>query len=139
MERTATRSTARSCVVGSAHAGLRSTLEALARREGYEVVGDAATGGETLTLVERHEPTLALVDERLALPLVAELVAALGTSGSLLVHAGELSGGGVARLLEGGAQAIVLSAVPPTALVEALRAVQRGERYLDPALPAPTP
>jgi len=139
MERTATRGSAGSCVVGIAHAGLRSTLAVLVCREGYEVVGDAATAGETLTLVERHSPTLALVDERLALPLVAELVAALGADGSLLVHVGELSGGGVVRLLEGGARAIVLSAVPPIALVAALRAVQRGERYLDPALPARAP
>jgi DNA-binding NarL/FixJ family response regulator len=46
-------------------ARFRSTARALLEREGYDVVGEAATGTEAIALVGRHAPAIVLLDIRL--------------------------------------------------------------------------
>jgi CheY-like chemotaxis protein len=44
------------------HAGFRRAARALLEAEGYEVVGESATGGEALEAADRTRPTLVLLD-----------------------------------------------------------------------------
>src|SRR4051794_41491768 len=44
------------------HAGYRSAARALLEAEGYEVVGESATGGDALAAWERLRPGLVLLD-----------------------------------------------------------------------------
>ena len=44
------------------HAGFRRAARALLEAEGYEVIGESATGGAALADAERVRPTLVLLD-----------------------------------------------------------------------------
>jgi len=47
------------------HAGFRLRARALLEADGYEVVGEAASGGEALAAAERLRPELVLLDVQL--------------------------------------------------------------------------
>lgn len=122
------------CVPGTRHRRLRSALQELLEAEGFTVVGAAADGPETLTLLRRHRPSIALVELEFVLAQTHAFVEALGERGSLVVYGAQIEPRSLHRLLAAASQAVALITLPPTALLEALREARAGRAYLDPAL-----
>lgn len=109
--------------------------EALARVPELEVVGEAGTVGDALALIERARPDLLLLDPLLpdhggqdALAQVREVEAAP----LILVLSSSTEPAFAARVIAGGAHGFVAMSADPAQLVEAIRAVSRGERVIPP-------
>ncbi len=126
-------------VVADDHALFRSGLRALLERESdFEIVGEAASGPETVKAVAQHEPDILILD--LSMPggmagaQVAEAVLEhqpeLGVV-VLTMHEDEYY---LKQLLRIGAQAFLLKKSDAEEMVQAIRAVSRGSVYVDPSL-----
>lgn len=114
-------------------------LDALTRlltRSGIQVVGEARSGEEALSLVSSHRPDVALLDIRMPglggvealkrmrlLSPQTKVVLYTGYSDALLLRQG----------LEAGADGVVLKESPVDEIVRAVRAVAAGRTYLDAA------
>ncbi len=122
------------CVIAEDHPPVLDALARLLAQAGIEVAGTARTGEEALSLLRRVEPEVALVDVRLprldGLQLTRRLRATSATTRVVLY-----TGFGDASLLEeglaSGADGLVLKESPVEEIVEAVRAVARGETYVD--------
>jgi DNA-binding NarL/FixJ family response regulator len=86
------------------HAGFRRAARALLEAEGFEVVGESATGAEALEAVIRHRPSLVLLD--IGLP--------------------DLDGMEVARRLRGGPAVVLTSSRDASDYPSAERCGARG-------------
>ena len=111
--------------------GLRSFLEA----QGFEVVGEAADGGEAVGLVERTHPDVLLTD--IVMPGVDGIEAirrlrAAGSSVGILVLTSFSGAEQVIPAIQAGADGYMLKDAGPDALDGAIRAVHRGEPLLAP-------
>ncbi len=126
-------------VVADDHALFRSGLRALLEREDdFEIVGEAASGPDTVKAVAQHEPDILILD--LSMPggmagaQVAEAVLEhqpeLGVV-ILTMHEDEYY---LKQLLRIGAQAFLLKKSDAEEMVQAIRAVSRGSVYVDPSL-----
>jgi len=120
------------------HAMVRAGFRMLLEKEpGIEVVGEAEDGEQGLALLRRLRPDVALLD--LHMPgltgiEVTERVrkADLPTRLIILTVAGEAPF--PRRLLEAGASGYLIKAGPPSELVQAVRQVADGRRFLAPAV-----
>jgi DNA-binding NarL/FixJ family response regulator len=114
--------------------GLRSLLEA----EGdCNVVGEEADGLKVVDLVERLRPDVLLLDLRLpgqsGLEVTRQVIQRGGKTRVIILsmHGGETL---VRDALRHGAHGYVLKDAPPSEVVEAVRAVTAGRRYLSRSL-----
>jgi DNA-binding NarL/FixJ family response regulator len=114
--------------------GLRSLLEAEAD---CSVVGEEADGLKVVDLVERLRPDVLLLDLRLpgqsGLEVTRQVVQRGGKTRVIILsmHGGEAL---VRDALRHGAHGYVLKDAPPIEVVEAVRAVTAGRRYLSRSL-----
>ena len=126
-------------LVADDHALFRSGLKALLEQESdFEIVGEAASGPETVKAVAEHDPDILILD--LSMPggmsgaQVAEAVLQqqpeLGVV-ILTMHEDEYY---LKQLLRIGAQAFLLKKSDSEEMVQAIRAVSRGNVYVDPSL-----
>jgi len=114
--------------------GIKSMLETL---EGVTVVAESGEGRETLELIAKHRPDVALVD--ITMPGLNGIEVATRAAKEsprtrvviLSMHAGEMY---VARALKAGVAGYLLKDAAPDELPMALRAVASGEVYLSPAI-----
>jgi DNA-binding NarL/FixJ family response regulator len=114
--------------------GVRMVLES---HPGLEVVATADNGSDAVELAQSLQPDVAVLD--VAMPATNGLEAARQIRAScpdtevviLSMHEGE---GYLREALRAGAAGYVLKRAAAKELVNAIRAVQRGESYLDPAL-----
>lgn len=120
--------------------GDEARLESLASvlgDAGFVVVGSANSGAEGLRLLDRHQPDAAVVDLRLpdltGIDLARE-AAAVAPLTALVLHAARIGNTMVAVAIAAGFSGIVLEAVPPLGLPDAVRTACAGDIYLDPAL-----
>ena len=105
--------------------------------DGVEVVAESGDGRETLELIAKHRPDVALVD--ITMPglngiEVAERAAKQSPRTRIVIlsmHADEMY---VARALKAGVAGYLLKDAAPDELPMALRAVVSGEVYLSPAI-----
>jgi DNA-binding NarL/FixJ family response regulator len=118
---------------GIVRSGLRLLLE---RQPDIEVIGEAADGAEAREIAVRERPDLAILDVRMPkltglqvtreiksqAPEVAVLILSMHDDERYLFEA-----------LKAGASGYVLKTQADADLVEAIRAVQRGEPFLTPA------
>ena len=118
---------------GIVRSGLRLLLE---RQEDIEVIGEAADGAEAREIAVREKPDLAILDVRMPkltglqvtreikrqAPEVAVLILSMHDDERYLFEA-----------LKAGASGYVLKTQADADLMEAIRAVQRGEPFLTPA------
>ena len=115
-------------------AGLRALLEA---ETDLEVVGTADDGLETLRLVARLKPHVLVVDLMMPEMNGFEVARQVATDHAgtrvvvLTMHASEVY---VEEALRGGALGYVLKEASDTELVEAVRTVAAGKRYMSPSL-----
>lgn len=115
-------------------AGIRSLLEDL---PGVAVVAEASDGRDALHMIGEHQPDVALLD--IAMPGLNGIEAAVRIAEQfpdvrviiLSMHATEEY---VLRALRSGAVGYLLKDAGPAELELAIRAVERGERYLTPAV-----
>jgi DNA-binding NarL/FixJ family response regulator len=125
-------------VLADDHALVREGLRTVLAGEGdWSVVGEAADGLEVVALVEQLQPDVLIVD--LMLPSLSGLEVIYQVHKriprthivALSMHANESY---VLAALRGGAAAYVLKEVSSTDIVQAVREVLAGRRYLSPPL-----
>lgn len=115
------------------HAVLRQGLRALLEREGFEVVGEASDGWEAVKLCAKFRPDVALLD--VTMPLLNGIDAAreIGKTSPatrlvlLTMHTEDHL---VLESLRSGVRGYVLKTRAADELIQAIRAVCKGEMYL---------
>jgi two-component system response regulator NreC len=120
------------------HTVLRSGLRLLLTSQNeFEVVGEASSGTETLSLAEQLQPDLILLDLSMpslggldALPMLRKLVP-LARVLILTMHDDPHY---LRQALKNGASGYVLKKAADAELLSAMRAVLRGEVYVHPSL-----
>lgn len=120
------------------HAVLRSGLRLLLTGTNeYEIVGEASSGTETLSLAEQLQPDLILLDLSMpalggleALPTLRKLV----PSARILILTMHDDPQYLRQALKHGASGYVLKKAADAELLSALRAVLRGEVYVHPSM-----
>lgn len=120
------------------HAVLRSGLRLLLTNTNeYEVVGEASSGTETLSLAEKLQPDLILLDLSMpalggldALPALRKLV----PSTRILILTMHDDPQYLRQALKHGASGYVLKKAADVELLSAMRSVLRGEVYVPPSM-----
>jgi two-component system invasion response regulator UvrY len=110
--------------------------EALAKESEIEVVGDAGTVEETIALIRDKKPDVLILDTTMHDHSGFELLAQLPQleTGPVVVLAPHTEASYAARAIAGGAHAYVSKSESPERLIEAIRAVTRGEQVLPPGV-----
>jgi DNA-binding NarL/FixJ family response regulator len=111
-------------------AGLRSILE---QQSDFEVIAEAADGREAIAQAQRLKPDVILMD--LTMPHLNGIDATRqivsGQSSSKVIALTVHDDGALAsEMLRAGASAYLLKSGTPEELIQAIRAVQRGQTYL---------
>lgn len=118
------------------HQVLRDGLRALLEGEpGLTVVGEAGTAEQGLTLLAERKPDLLVVDLGLPDRSGLEVIAAARTDYpalKIVVLSMHISREFVAKAIEAGCDGYVPKSSAHTSLLEAIRAVRGGDRYLHP-------
>jgi two-component system, NarL family, response regulator NreC len=119
------------------HAVLRAGLKALIDAEpDLTVVGEAGNGEEAVRLTERLKPDVVVMDISMPVKDGLQATAEIGATAPgtrvlvLTMHAEEQY---LLKVLEAGGSGYVLKRSADTELMEAIRAVHRGEAYLYPS------
>jgi two-component system response regulator NreC len=125
-------------LIADDHAVIRSGLRLLLEsRPDFQVVGDAGTGQETIDQVLRLQPDILLLD--IAMPdmnglEVARQVRAQAPGVRIIVLTMYDDEEYLRQFLELGVSGYVLKRAADTELVDAIRAVHRGESFIYPSL-----
>ena len=132
------RTGATTVVLADDHPIVRKGLHALLSAEAdFEVVGLAGDGLEAVRIVQREKPHILVVDLMMPVMNGLEVVRQVTESGAatrvilLTMHATEAY---LQEALRGGAMGYVLKDASDAELVDAVRAVAAGHRYLSPSL-----
>ena len=120
------------------HAVLRSGLRLLLTSQNeFEVIGEASSGTETLTLAEQLQPDLILLDLSMpalggldVLPVLRKLV----RSARILILTMHDDPQYLRQALKHGASGYVLKKAADAELLSAMRSVLRGEVYVHPSM-----
>ena len=120
------------------HALLRAGLRALLNLQAdIEVVGEAAAGAEALTIVQRLQPDVVLMD--ISLPgmdglEVTEKLKKAHPNISVLILTMHDDRGFLYPALKAGASGYVVKKAADTELINAIRSAYRGDVFLDPSM-----
>jgi DNA-binding NarL/FixJ family response regulator len=111
--------------------------EALSKADDIEVVGEAGTAAETLAMIQNVKPDVLLLDitlpDRSGFDVLAEL-RNIETAPLVVVLTWHTEPSYAARAIAGGAHGYVNKSVDPKELLEAIRAVSRGEQIVPPGV-----
>ena len=119
------------------HALFREGIRGLLKRRGFHVVGEAGDGREALEKVRELSPDVVVMD--ITMPNLDGIKATRGimaASPDTKVIALSMHGGKrfVEDMLRAGAAGYILKDAAPEQLVEGVRSVLKGERYMSPAV-----
>ncbi len=120
------------------HAVVRRGLEmVLGLEKDFQIVGDAANGEEAIAQARRLSPDLVLLDVKM--PRLDGIAAAREIRRNsprtrILMLTGIEVGNEIVQALEAGADGYVLKEVSPEELIHAIRVIDAGEAYLQPAV-----
>ncbi len=118
------------------HAVVRRGLQmVLSIEKDFEIVGEASTGAEAVSLARQLEPNLVLMD--LKMPGVSgtaatRMIKAALPNTKVLILTGIDINEEIQQALEAGADGYVLKEVSPDELVHAIRVIGAGAAYLQP-------
>jgi two-component system invasion response regulator UvrY len=106
--------------------------EALANAPEIEVVGDAGTVEETIAMIRDAKPDVLVIDTTLRDHSGFDVLAQIRQleTGPVVVLAPHTEPGYAARAIAAGAHGYVSKSEAPERLLEAIRAVSRGEQFL---------
>jgi DNA-binding NarL/FixJ family response regulator len=110
----------------------------LAASSGLEVVGEARDGPSAIVACETFRPAMLVTELSLARLPGAQMITRLAAQHPhlrILVLTARDDQGSVSSAFAAGALGYVLKQSPPSALVEGLDALARGDPYIDPHLP----
>jgi len=111
--------------------------EALSKADDIEVVGEAGTAAETLTMIQNVKPDVLLLDitlpDKSGFDVLAEM-RNIETAPLVVVLTWHTEPSYAARAIAAGAHGYVNKAVEPAALLESIRAVSRGEQIVPPGV-----
>ncbi len=111
--------------------------EALSKADDIEVVGEAGTAAETLSMVQSVKPDVLLLDitlpDRSGFDVLGDL-RAVDTAPLVVVLTWHTEPSYAARAIAAGAHGYVNKSVEPTQLLESIRAVSRGEQIIPPGV-----
>ena len=115
------------------HEIVRQGLRVLLEREGFQVVGEASDGREAMKLCETHHPDVAILD--LSMPLLNGVDAAReiiksGPRTKVILLTMHTEDHLIMESLRAGVTGYVLKTRAAGELIQALRAVCRGEMFL---------
>jgi two-component system, NarL family, response regulator NreC len=115
------------------HAVVREGLRVLLEREGFTFSAEAADGREAIQLCEKHKPDIAVLD--LAMPLLNGIDAAreiikANSKIKVILLTMHTEDHLVLESLRAGVTGYVLKTRASSELVQAIRAVNKGEMYL---------
>ncbi len=119
----------------------QSLLGMLAADSSFEVVADASTGSDALTLIRSHQPDIAVLDISMPAPTgveVAELLRAERSHTRVLILTMHTEPAMVRRALRAGACGVVLKDDAIEDLCYGIRTVHGGRTYISPSLTAAT-
>ncbi len=113
--------------------------EALGKAEDIEVVGEAGTADETLEMIQDARPDVLLLDislpDRSGFDVLGDL-RQIETAPLVVVLTWHTEPSYIARAIAAGAHGYVTKSVAPQELLDAIRAVSRGEQVFPP-VPSP--
>lgn len=111
--------------------------EALSKADDIEVVGEAGTAAETLSMIQNVKPDVLLLDitlpDKSGFDVLAEM-RNVETAPLVVVLTWHTEPSYAARAIAAGAHGFVNKAVEPEALLESIRAVSRGEQIVPPGV-----
>jgi len=111
--------------------------EALSKADDIEVVGEAGTAAETLSMVQNVKPDVLLLDitlpDRSGFDVLGDL-RSVDTAPLVVVLTWHTEPSYAARAIAAGAHGFVNKAVEPKELLESIRAVSRGEQIVPPGV-----
>jgi DNA-binding NarL/FixJ family response regulator len=115
------------------HAVVRQGLRALLEREGFQVVGEASDGLEATRLAQKMQPDVAVLD--VSMPLLngidaAREISKISPASKMVLLTMHTEDHLVLESLRAGVRGYVLKTRAADELVQAIRAVARGEMYL---------
>jgi two-component system, NarL family, response regulator NreC len=119
------------------HALIRQGLKALLETQGFQVVGEASDGQESLRLAEKTRPDVAILD--ISMPVLNGVDAArqlkkLSPNVKIVLLTQHDEDQYVTEALRVGAKGYVLKSQAANDLVQAIREVCRGSVYLSPSI-----
>jgi DNA-binding NarL/FixJ family response regulator len=119
------------------HEALREGLSDLLGRRGFETLGIASTVAEALEVMRQVVPDVTIVDVQLpdgsGLDLTRQLLRDHPDL-TVMIYTGVQDAGTLAEALDCGAKGFALKVGGVTKLIQGLRLLARGERYVDPAI-----
>jgi len=104
-----------------------------------KVVGEVENGDEAIEACRRYAPDVIVLDLRMPKKNGFETIRELreaGITARVLVFSNYASGDEIDQAFKAGAQGFVVKDMPLERLLEAIRAVHRGEQYLPPEIAA---
>jgi two-component system response regulator NreC len=114
--------------------GIRSFLS---EQPGFQVVAEASSGDEALRLAQQHQPDFILLDINMpginGLEAVGQL-RRLAPDAKILILTVHNSREYVLHVARSGAHGYILKEAPPEELLQAIKAIQQGQRYYSPAV-----
>ena len=115
------------------HAVVRSGLRALLENAGYQIIAEAENGERACTLWQEHRPDLGIID--LDMPGIGGLEAlhriiARDPNARLVIFSMHSDNIYAVRAMQAGAKGYVVKTDAPEVLLDAVRQVSRGGRYI---------
>jgi two-component system response regulator DesR len=121
-------------VLADDHPAVLDSVGRVLESHGIEVVGTAADGSSALAAIERHRPTVAIVDIRMPKLSGIEVARRCADGVSLCVYTGHRDRALLLDVVAAGVRGIVLKEAPLADLAHAVRTLARGGAYFDPVL-----
>jgi two-component system response regulator NreC len=124
-------------ILADDHTMFRRSLAQLLEREGFEILAEASDGMETVALATKLDPDAVVCDMNMPHLNGVEVtreIARLGLRAKTVILTMFEDDISVREALRAGATGYVLKTQAPTDLVQALRELSEGNRYLSPGI-----